>query len=258
MVSNKLAITALAAVAMSSMAFAVKVDLSERCKELFKSMVGDEELNSCVPVASVVPFLNTNTVSDAGALRSIFSQLCSTQTCEQSFIDSYAERITSECSADLEAAGNPAKIVSSVLKMYTPLHKAACYVDEDREFCLAKNILALDMDITNGLPSPQELFSNVKNVDVCTKCNQHIVGTFMDYISQNTSSAFPITKQQTDKVVGEMTQMCGADFTKGLASAIEAPFPELQNLVGQSSPATKASFSVIALFVAAAATLANY
>jgi len=259
MFASKLSIVALAATASSAAAqLAAVAQLSESCKAAFMGIVGDEKLNACLPLASVAPFINKETATDAGALNSVFKQMCSAKPCQQSFIDSYAANLTSSCAADLQPVAqqvNPAKTIATILKMYTPLQKAGCYVDEDKQFCLAKSILSLNIDVRGGDLRLDEVFNNAKNMDLCTKCNQHIVGTFADYIMKNPDTTFPITQEQTDKVMGVVSQKCGESFAQGVASATSAPYPNLQKQVAAQSSAGTTSFNAFVVFAMAGVAL---
>lgn len=225
----KLAFTAIALVAASGSAtLAADVTLSDSCKQLFTSMVGDEKLNSCLPVASLMPLVNKDTPSNPDSLNAIFKQLCTTKACDQSLIDSYADKVNSQCASDLKGIDNPAPIVQSVLKMYTPLQKTACYLDQDKQFCMVKDILSMKIDLSQGVPAPADMLRTAQKVDVCTKCNQHIIGTFMDYINKN-ATAYPISDDQKTKVMSALNDQCGADYTKALTTSTDAPFPDVQS-----------------------------
>lgn len=256
----KAAFTALALVAVSgSAAMAADVTISDSCKQLFTSMVGDEKLNACFPIASLMPLFNSDTPTNADSLNAIFTQVCSTKPCAQSMIDGYASKVQTQCASDLQGINNPAMVVSGVLKMYTPLQKASCYLDQDKKFCMAKNILSMNIDISKGVPEPDELLRTAKKVDVCTKCNQHIFGTFMDYINKNQGTTFPVTADQHDKVMNVLTEQCGADYTQGLATATEAPYPDVQKSLKMQSAgslvAASSSMVAVGVFVSASVFL---
>lgn len=259
MFASKLSIVALAAAASSAAAnLAAVAKLSESCKSAFVSVIGDEKLNACLPIASVVPFINAETTTDVTALNNVFKQFCSVKPCQQSFIDSVAANLTTSCASDLAIVQevNPAKAIATIFKMYTPLQKAGCYVDEDKSFCLAKNMASLNIDMRGGAVRLDEVYNNAKNLEVCTKCNQHIVGTFADYITKNPDPAFPITTEVKDKIVEVMGGKCGTTFAQGIPAATSAPFPALQKqVVGAQSSAGTTSFNAFVVFAMAGVAL---
>lgn len=255
--------TALVAAATIASAQTVSIPkISEKCKTHILSMVGDEKLNQCLPVASLIPLINKNTPSSPESLKTVFKQFCSTPACDQSMIDSYGKTIAEQCAEDLNVVDNPAHVVASIFKMYTPLQASACYLDSDNDFCMTKSILGLKLDLNVGVNDVSVMFNGAGQADVCTKCNQHIVGTFMDYISKNPTTTFPITTEQKDKVVSVITDKCGAEFGAGLTAATGAPFPEIQKLASSSKKSAgnsvkDTSFAPLAVFLTASALAAR-
>ena len=224
--------------------------LSTNCLGGLASLLGNQELNSCLAITSVVTRLGGVGQNDSlvGPLNTyIGSNLCPANACSNSTLSSANSTINQSCSSEIQSGQNILPgLLQLVVSNYNAVKTASCLEDTkaNDQICVVQTLTNLQQNlgqnvslntITNlskgGSSALQPLLQKLagNSSAFCTDCNKGILSTLaptlQTYLNASTNQAI----QQA------VTEGCGQTF---LASGVPSDLKQvgkLQTTSGSSS-----------------------
>lgn len=247
--------------------------LSTNCLGGLASLLGNQDLNTCLALTSVITELGTVGQNDSliGPLTTyVGSNLCPAAACSNSTLSSADSTIKSSCSSEIKSGQNILpSILDLVITNYNAVKSASCLEDtkSNNQLCIIQTLTNIQENIgqnvslntiTNlnkgGLSAAQPLLQKLASNSsaFCTDCNKGLLTTlapaFQSYLNASTNQA----------VQQAFTQGCGQTFlTTGVPTDLKQTGKlQTNSTSGSGSGSNGASLVTVSSLTAGTALLA--
>ncbi|KAF9436777.1 hypothetical protein BGZ76_003008 [Entomortierella beljakovae] len=199
----------------------------DQCTLSLASLLGDQGLNSCVPINDISTLLSGNVSAITPKdINSTLTTFCGMPYCPNASIQLIQTTVKQNCANTTDPALSD--LILSAGLLYPPAKSGLCATvsPTNATFCttvVAQNLL----DYAHAHPSPLGLgiFANatvlkqyVDNMPVdllCTDCTKSMINPLVNYVAKNASLLTPNIMEWVDVIETEVQAKCGKDFTNG-------------------------------------------
>ncbi|KII92266.1 hypothetical protein PLICRDRAFT_88909 [Plicaturopsis crispa FD-325 SS-3] len=234
--------------------------LSSGCQQTLAEIAASSEydcLNAGALASLAIGGSNTSVVDP---INNWLSGLCSQAACSNDTISNAVSNVTSGCSSDLSNAGFslPSDALSSVIgivqQVYPVARQALCLKDTSASTnCITQTLTNIQNTYgpltISSIPSVASTLAGSLSAlpanITCTDCNKQILNI--------ANTAYPDVMKG---IMGEASQLCGADFTNG-AAATDIQETASNATASSSSKSTSAAFPLASLGKAGGAALSG-
>lgn len=246
--------------------------LSTNCLGGLASLLGNQDLNSCLAITNVITELGSVGQNDsliAPLNTYIGSNFCPASVCSNSTLASANSTINQSCSTELKSGQNILPgLLQLVVSNYNAVKTASCYEDTkaNNQICVVQTLTNIQQNLGQNVslnalsnlskggssalqPILQKLAGN--SSAFCTDCNRGILTTLAPTLQTYLNSS---TNQAIQQAV---TQGCGQTFlTSGVPSELKQTGKLPSTSSGSSSGSNGASLVTASSVTAGTALLA--
>jgi hypothetical protein len=189
--------------------------LSDACTQVLTPLISNQELNACIPLASLAPSGKNDTYD---TLIKGADKLCAANKCSDSLITNIQNNIEKGCATELTNQVLEVLAVDFIFTYYSPIRDSACLKNSTNGYCFIETAEKLKEYTKNidvkSYNSTSDTFNQLPKDVVCTTCNKAIANTFFNYQDANVDR----TKRFATPMASVKTTLegkCGTDFTNG-------------------------------------------